>query len=135
MKYLPLIFAGLWRRPTRTIFTFLSIVVAFILFGVLTVNNLLTAITVLVGSIMGLGALFGALNTMYSAGQHPLGRDRDPARHRLGRLQRQCSHFRGQRDTFGRDTRVDREWRAVCRFAGFRGRIFSGAARRAPSGG
>src|SRR5580692_5743448 len=36
MKYLPLIFAGLWRRPMRTVFTFLSIVVAFILFGVLT---------------------------------------------------------------------------------------------------
>jgi putative ABC transport system permease protein len=35
MKYLPLVFAGLWRKPTRTIFTFLSIVVAFILFGVL----------------------------------------------------------------------------------------------------
>ena len=35
MKYLPLLFAGLWRKPTRTIFTFLSIVVAFILFGIL----------------------------------------------------------------------------------------------------
>jgi len=35
MKYLPLILAGLWRKPTRTIFTFLSIVVAFILFGIL----------------------------------------------------------------------------------------------------
>ena len=35
MKYLPLIFAGLWRKPARTIFTFLSIVVAFILFGIL----------------------------------------------------------------------------------------------------
>ena len=30
-------------------------------------NDLLTAITVVVGGIMGLGALFGALNTMYSA--------------------------------------------------------------------
>jgi putative ABC transport system permease protein len=36
VKYLPLIFAGLWRRPMRTVFTFLSIVVAFILFGILT---------------------------------------------------------------------------------------------------
>ncbi|HET7084641.1 MAG TPA: ABC transporter permease [Rhizomicrobium sp.] len=35
MKYLPLILAGLWRKPARTIFTFLSIVVAFILFGIL----------------------------------------------------------------------------------------------------
>jgi putative ABC transport system permease protein len=35
MKYLPLIWAGLSRKKLRTIFTFLSIVVAFILFGVL----------------------------------------------------------------------------------------------------
>ena len=35
MKYLPLIWAGLWRKPTRTIFTLLSIVVAFLLFGML----------------------------------------------------------------------------------------------------
>lgn len=35
MKYFPLVWAGLWRRPARTIFTFLSIVVAFILFGIL----------------------------------------------------------------------------------------------------
>ncbi len=35
MKYLPLILAGLWRKPARTVFTFLSIVVAFILFGIL----------------------------------------------------------------------------------------------------
>ena len=35
MKFLPLIVAGLWRKPARTIFTFLSIVVAFILFGIL----------------------------------------------------------------------------------------------------
>jgi putative ABC transport system permease protein len=35
MKYLPLVLAGLWRRPARTVFTFLSIVVAFILFGIL----------------------------------------------------------------------------------------------------
>ena len=25
MKYLPLILAGLWRKPTRTIFTFLAL--------------------------------------------------------------------------------------------------------------
>ncbi len=35
MKYFPLVWAGLWRRPAGTIFTFLSIVVAFILFGIL----------------------------------------------------------------------------------------------------
>lgn len=36
MRFLPLILAGLWRKPARTVFTFLSIVVAFILFGLLT---------------------------------------------------------------------------------------------------
>jgi len=35
MKYLPLIWATLWRKRTRTIFTLLSMVVAFLLFGVL----------------------------------------------------------------------------------------------------
>ncbi len=35
MKYLPLVWAGLWRKKTRTILTFLSVVVAFILFGIL----------------------------------------------------------------------------------------------------
>lgn len=35
MKYLPLIWAGLWRRPARSIFTLLSVVVAFFLFGIL----------------------------------------------------------------------------------------------------
>ena len=35
MKYLPLIWAGLWRKRARTIFTLLSIVVAFLLFGML----------------------------------------------------------------------------------------------------
>ncbi|MGQ0833912.1 MAG: ABC transporter permease [Gammaproteobacteria bacterium] len=35
MKYLPLVWANLRRRPLRTIFTFLSIVVAFMLFGIL----------------------------------------------------------------------------------------------------
>ncbi len=35
MKYLPLIWAGLWRRPARTIFTLLSVAVAFFLFGIL----------------------------------------------------------------------------------------------------
>jgi len=35
MKYLPLLWANLRRRPLRTLFTFLSIVVAFVLFGIL----------------------------------------------------------------------------------------------------
>ena len=35
MKYFPLIWAGLWRKKARTILTLLSIVVAFILFGLL----------------------------------------------------------------------------------------------------
>jgi putative ABC transport system permease protein len=36
MKFLPLLWAGLWRKPMRTVFTFLSIVLAFVLFGLLT---------------------------------------------------------------------------------------------------
>jgi len=35
VKYLPLIWAGLWRKKARTILTMLSIVVAFLLFGLL----------------------------------------------------------------------------------------------------
>jgi len=35
MKYFPLLWATLWRKKTRTIFTLLSIVVAFLLFGML----------------------------------------------------------------------------------------------------
>ncbi|MFI4889715.1 MAG: ABC transporter permease [Steroidobacterales bacterium] len=35
MKYLPLLWATLWRKKTRTIFTLLSIIVAFLMFGVL----------------------------------------------------------------------------------------------------
>ena len=35
MRYLPLVWAGLWRKPVRTAFTLLSIMVAFILFGIL----------------------------------------------------------------------------------------------------
>jgi putative ABC transport system permease protein len=35
MKYLILIWAGLWRRKTRTVLTMLSIVIAFLLFGLL----------------------------------------------------------------------------------------------------
>jgi putative ABC transport system permease protein len=35
VKYLPLLWAGLWRKPVRTILTLLSILVAFVLFGIL----------------------------------------------------------------------------------------------------
>jgi putative ABC transport system permease protein len=35
MRYFPLIWAGLWRKPLRTIFTLLSIIIAFLLFGLL----------------------------------------------------------------------------------------------------
>ena len=35
MKFLPLIWAGLWRKPARTLLTFFSIVIAFLLFGLL----------------------------------------------------------------------------------------------------
>ena len=35
MKYLPLVWVTLWRKKTRTIFTLASILIAFLLFGVL----------------------------------------------------------------------------------------------------
>jgi putative ABC transport system permease protein len=35
VKFLPLIWCGLWRKPARTLLTFLSITVAFLLFGLL----------------------------------------------------------------------------------------------------
>jgi putative ABC transport system permease protein len=35
MKYLPLIWSGIWRKPGRTVLTLLQVIVAFSLFGVL----------------------------------------------------------------------------------------------------
>lgn len=35
MKHLPLVWAGLWRKPSRTIFTMVCIAIAFLLFGLL----------------------------------------------------------------------------------------------------
>ena len=43
MKYLPLIWSGLWRKPGRTILIFLQVTVAFALFGVL--QGLKTGVT------------------------------------------------------------------------------------------
>jgi putative ABC transport system permease protein len=40
MKYLPLIWAGLWRKPLRTVLTLLTIVITFFLFGILQGINL-----------------------------------------------------------------------------------------------
>ena len=39
MKYLPLLWAALWRRKPRTIYTGLSIIVAFLLYGLLSAFN------------------------------------------------------------------------------------------------
>src|SRR5262245_27165320 len=35
MKYFPLLWSGLWRKRTRTLFTLLSVVAAFLLYGLL----------------------------------------------------------------------------------------------------
>src|SRR5690349_13558314 len=35
MKYLPLVWAGLWRKPVRSVLTFFCIAIAFLLFGLL----------------------------------------------------------------------------------------------------
>ena len=35
MKFFPLVWSSLWRKKTRTIFTLLSIMIAFLLFGLL----------------------------------------------------------------------------------------------------
>jgi putative ABC transport system permease protein len=50
MKYLPLVWAALARSRLRTLLTFLSIVVAFLLFGVLH------------GVVGGLDALIGSMS-------------------------------------------------------------------------
>ena len=39
MKYLPLLWANLWRKKTRTIFTLLSVAIAFLLYGALATIN------------------------------------------------------------------------------------------------
>lgn len=64
MKYLPLVWRSLLRRKTRTIFTVLSIVVAFTLFGVL-----------------------AALNTAFSVGVELAGADRLIITHKVSLIQ------------------------------------------------
>jgi putative ABC transport system permease protein len=49
MKYLPLIWAALFRSRVRTLLTFLSIVAAFLLFGVL--HGVIGGLDVLVNSM------------------------------------------------------------------------------------
>ncbi len=63
MKYLLLLVAGIWRKPIHTVLTTLAIAVAFVLFGIL--HGVIVAYVV--SAIMALGAVFGALNTMYTA--------------------------------------------------------------------
>jgi len=64
MKYLPLVWRNLTRRKTRTIFTILSIVVAFVLFGVL-----------------------AALNVAFSQGVELAGNDRLIIQHKVSLIQ------------------------------------------------
>jgi putative ABC transport system permease protein len=64
MKYLPLVWRNLMRRKTRTLFTVLSIIVAFVLFGVL-----------------------AALNTAFSAGVELAGNDRLIITHKVSIIQ------------------------------------------------
>ena len=49
MKYFPLIWAGLWRKRVRTTLTFLCVVVAFLLFGVL--HGVTAAIEDIIGAM------------------------------------------------------------------------------------
>ena len=48
MRFLPLIWSGLWRKPGRTILIFLQVAVAFALFGVL--QGLKTGVEELIAS-------------------------------------------------------------------------------------
>jgi putative ABC transport system permease protein len=49
MKYLPLIWAGLWRKPVRTVLTVLSVVVAFTLFGL--AHGIMAGLDALIGQM------------------------------------------------------------------------------------
>ena len=49
-----------------------------------TISKILKIVAYVVGGIMAIGAIFGALNTMYSRGQHAFARNRDAARRGFG---------------------------------------------------
>src|SRR5215469_7372989 len=51
MRYLPLVWSGIWRKPGRTILIFLQVAVAFALFGVL--QGLKTGVEELIASARG----------------------------------------------------------------------------------
>ncbi len=55
MKYLPLIWAALWRRRTRTLFTLFSVLAAFLLFGLL--DSVRTAFATAGQSVAGVNRL------------------------------------------------------------------------------
>ncbi|MEW5982882.1 MAG: FtsX-like permease family protein [Acidobacteriota bacterium] len=73
MKYLPLVWRSLLRRKTRTLFTTLSIVVAFTLFGVLS-----------------------ALNTAFSVGVELAGADRLIITHKVSLIQLLPESYKGR---------------------------------------
>jgi len=73
MKYLPLVWRNLTRRKTRTIFTILSVAVAFVLFGVL-----------------------AALNVAFSQGVELAGNDRLIIQHKVSLIQLLPESYRGR---------------------------------------
>ena len=56
MKYLPLLMGAMWRRKTRTIFTLLSVIAAFLLFGLL--DSVRTAFANAGNDVAGVDRLF-----------------------------------------------------------------------------
>lgn len=56
MKYLPLLMGALWRRKTRTVFTLLSVLAAFLLFGLL--DSVRTAFAGAGNGVAGVDRLF-----------------------------------------------------------------------------
>jgi putative ABC transport system permease protein len=67
MKYLVLVWAGLWRKPARTILTSLSVVTAFLLYGAL--NGTMYSFDKWIGEITGdAGVLYTGSRVSMSAG-------------------------------------------------------------------
>lgn len=64
MKFLPLLWANLWRKPARLVFTVLSVFIAFVLFGIL-----------------------GATRTAFLGGVDMIGDDRMLTMHRMSLIQ------------------------------------------------